>query len=130
VVFTPPLNLELTNPAVKAIRPGESIDLDPDRKTMGFTVLLVEPGDQRVITFQIRNTGSNPALLQNLSPKNPDSSSGVSVQWPTMNNVVLDAASTSPEFTVLVMWEPSAIGAPEGVVNFSAAIQYTQYSPP
>ncbi|MCL1790000.1 MAG: hypothetical protein FWG40_01365 [Peptococcaceae bacterium] len=129
VVLTPPLNLELTEAAIQIMRPGESMTLDPNKKSLRFYVSLVDPGDQRIVNFKVKNTGSNPVLLQNMLPQNPDPATGVSVQWPAMNNIVMAPNSVSEEFTILILWEPSAIGVPEGTVIFAATLQYAQYIP-
>jgi type 1 fimbria pilin len=127
VVFTPPLNLELTNPAIRSMRQDENIDLDLDKKTLSFFVILVQPGDERTVTFQIANTGNTPACLQNLLVQNPPATAtGVTVTWPNLNNELLMPGVTSQEFTILVRWNPNVIGAPEGSVPLSASIQYTQ----
>lgn len=126
VARNPRLDLELVSPAVEDIRPGESAELGPDQKTLSFSVVLVQPGDQRSIAFQIANTGNIAARLQNLTPQNPAPASGVAVAWPDLEDTVILPNQTTETLYTVVTWEPDAFSPPSGNVVFEAAIQYAQ----
>ncbi|MCL1918248.1 MAG: hypothetical protein FWG14_08025 [Peptococcaceae bacterium] len=123
---TPPLNLELANPVIGSMRQDENIDLDPDKKNLSFHIILTQPGDQRLITFQVENSSSLPARLQNLTGQDPPSTTGVYVVWPELDDVLLMPGAESPEYSILVIWDPSAFGAPAADITLHASLQYTQ----
>ena len=128
--YTPQLdlNLDLMDPSIGTMRPGESITLDTDNKTLNVYVILTQPGDQRLISFQIENTGAIPAQLYDMLPQNPAYQTGVNVIWPSLNGTVLMPEATSEIFSLLVYWEPGSIGASQGDVSFQATVRYTQYT--
>ena len=124
VVRNPWLNLDIDHAVVQDIRAGESIDIDDKR--VSFSVVLVHPGDFRVISFRLANTGNIAARLHDPVAHNPVPSSGVRVTWPNLNNTVLTPGNASDTFSIIVEWDSEAYGATSGNVVFDALIQYTQ----
>ena len=127
VARTTILNLELSDLAIDAPRPGETLEFaDTTKKGMRINVLLIEPGDTRIVTFYILNSGNMAARLGNLNTTTPDPSTGVVITWPPLDNIVVLPGQRAGPYTVTVIWDVSAQTAPAGTVYFDAYIDYTQ----
>jgi len=126
-VRNPQLSLELADPFLRDTRVGETIGLNGAKNELNFYVVLIEPGDRRVIDFRVANTGGLPARLQGVTATNPPPGSGVIVTWPEADALLL-SGEISPWYEIVVEWDPNAFAAPSGTVPFSAGIAYTQSS--
>ena len=127
VVHSQILDVEFgQGPEIVIPRAGESVGLGSNRKTLSFNVVLVQPGDIRIISFRLVNTGNITAKLSNLTVNNPAATTGVVITWPPLNDVLITPGATTPDYVILIEWDINAYTAPSGNVIFSASVDYSQ----
>ena len=127
VARTDNLNLELRDISLSDIRFGEIVEFsDANRKSMRFYVLLTEPGDSRIISFYIYNSGNMAAKLSGLNVNNPEASMGVALSYSPLENVVVLPGGKSGPHTVTVSWDITEQDLPSGSFDIAAFINYSQ----
>ena len=123
--FNSNIDLNIVNALIEDEQAGDTLAVVGNNDTLNFSLLMKSPGDTRYIKFKIQNVGNVDASLENMSVNDPLENSGITVTWPVLNNVVVDAGDTSDEYTIAVHWD-SAFATATQDVTFSATINYSQ----
>ena len=122
------VRLNIVDEAITDPKQDESVSVNAAKDTLTFTVHLDNPGDTRYVKFKINNAGNTDAILGTLSTTPPAAASGVTVNWPSLDGVIINTGDTSTEYTVEVHWNPSYPNATQDV-SLSASINYQQHAP-
>jgi len=123
------VDLQIANATLLNPRTGETVTVSPalDYKTIQINVNLVQPGDERIIEFQIENIGSVSATLDNLITSNPDPTlSGIIITWPQLTNLTILPTQTSQVFQIKIKWDLYNPVVTSGMYNYTATINYAQ----
>ena len=127
VARTSILDLELENISLNDIRFGEIVETaDANKKSMRFYVLLTQPGDTRIINFNIVNAGNMAARLQELDVVTPEASAGVAITWTPLANLVIMPGESAGPFAVTITWDIEEQNLPSGSFDVEAFINYSQ----
>ena len=122
--------LNIVDAEITDKKDSESIHVStPAGETLTFSVELDAPNDTRYVKFAIKNVGNLPAVLGELDITDPEEDTGVKVDWPDLNDMIIAPWATTAEQTIAVHWDPDFAGSTTLTAYLSATVNYEQHMP-
>ena len=124
------VDLRIVNTTLQNPRLGETVTVSSalnDYKTLQINLSLLQPGDERKITFQLQNVGNVATTLASLVTVNPDYyASCIMVNWPELSGLVIHPGTTSAVYEIKVTWDVNQLRTISGLYSFTATVNYAQ----